>query len=762
VLVQFRKSQIHLKKSKVLCSRKIMSRRERIAEILQKRQPLSKKIDEVCGHAHNLISALQSFDGFIEEYERFAEIYSEGNKGADVEKAITADNQRVLNSELENLRYLHERFARPPLKIAVAGLPKEGKSELIRAITSLPKGVIPSSQHLCTGAPYTVYNHESDETFGWVTFYSSSEFLEEVIHPYYDDPDLKIPDKPSSLNTWKKPELQASEGNAANDGDAVKETKYKRLLTYFEFYPDYKDYLDRQPEKAEKSKIRQYIAQISEDEEEIHIYRAVKSAEIYTKFPDQNVGQIALVDTPGVGELRSQEEEKLVEMLRKNADIVICVILPRSNEYTYQARHANFFRLMQKGIGKADKRCLLVLNDDGKNGGTCNELVKKEKLEQWALKFAKVFITNCSQAEQVGNAVVDPTLDYLAEQIESFDQSDVSSSFRIILEQVDKISSFLGGIFVEPSDNISYISSRKYRELFEKTFIPSLRAALKLMRISFAEKHEDLSVKKMVKDRLASLTFSVPSAEVIESRRNPKDTYDPVFEEALGQLRVQALQHFQNLDLEFKPVADELRRIVANELRNINLTALSPKDGSNFLEALYHLMPESCQMLRLAFRVLREFELSYFWLIRAKLYQGLKVLTPAENSFKPKSSDSTKTVTAQTVSSALDESCKAVKSDLLGLLGGDAADDLFPSVAVLAVLEEFTDLVFYAGDEEGRGVILSEWQDFLEPFKAKIWVQDFQKLEEEIELKERGTKIIEQARSSIIRLKQYCDLEEVL
>lgn len=734
-----------------------MNRRERIAEILDKRQPLSKRIDEVCGHAHNLISALQGFGAFVEEYEGFAEINSEKDKGSRVEKDATADKQRVLNSELENLRYLHERFARPPLKIAVAGLPKEGKSELIRALTSLPKDVIPSSQHLCTGAPYTVYNHEIDETLGWITFYSSREFLEEVIHPYYDDDDLRIPNKPNSLDAWKKPELQA------NDGDAVKETKFKRLLAYFEFLPRYRDYLDRQPEKVEeKSKIRQYIAQVGEDDKEIHIYRAVKSAEIYTKFPNQDVGQIALVDTPGVGELRSQEEEKLVEMLRKNADIVICVILPRSNEYTYQARHTNFFRLMQKGIGKADKRCLLVLNDDGENGGACNELAKKDKLDQWALKFAKVFIANCSQANQVGYAVVDPTLDYLAEKIESFDRDDVSSSFRTILEQVEEISSTLEGVFVESSSSISYISSRKYRELFEKTFLPSLRAALKSMRVAFAEKREDLSVKRMVKARLESLKFSVPSAEVIESRRNPKDTYNPVFEEALGQLRVQALQHFQYLDVEFKPVADELRRIVANELKNVKLAALSPKDGNDFLEDLYHLIPENCQTLKLAFRVLREFELSYFWLIRSKIYQGLKILTPADNNFNPRSSDSTKTVTAQIVFSALDESCKAAKSDLLGLLGGDAADDLFPSVAVLAVLEEFIDLTFYAGDKEGRSIVLSEWQDFLEPYKAQIWRQDFQRLEQEIELKERVAKILEQAKSSIAKLRQYCDFEEVL
>ena len=731
-----------------------MSRQQRITEILAQRIPLSQKLDEASRFTQNLISELKGLDGLIEEYEILGSSSNEQSQAIAYKQINTQSIQSTLNSELENINYLHERFSKPPLKIAVAGLPKEGKSTFIRAVTGLSEKVIPSSKYLCTGSPYSIYNHENDETFAWVDFYSKNSFLQEVIFPYYDDPDLNLSDRPTSLDSWQRPELQDS------DADAVKQTKYKRLLSCYEFYSKYKTYLSQPRRQVKKDEIRQYIAQVNENEEDIHIYRAVQKAEIFTKFPNSDVGQIALVDTPGLGELRSKEEEKLVETLRRSADIVISIILPRSDEFTYQARHANFFRLMQKGIGKAEKRCLLVLNvnDNVKNNEACRELSKQDKLAQWSLKFARVFVANCDQPEKVGSSVVDPTLDYLASTISSLDYDDVKTPFKVILEQSQKIDSIFKKIYVEPSENIQYVSSKEYRKIFETTFEPGLRAALKAMIKSFEKTEKTLSIQTIVQNRIESLSLSVPSAELLESRRNPKDTYDTVFEKALGELRAEALRHFQGLDLEFKPIADELRKIVGEELKKIGLEQLSSKDGNEFIDAIYHLIPETCMMLKLAFRTLREFELSYFWLIRVKIYQGINPLLPSETIFKPKSNDPSKPVTAETINLALDEICKTTKSNLLGSLGGKAADDLFPSSAVLAVLEEFIDLVFHSSDKDGRSVVSGEWQDFLEPHKTKIWREEFGKLEEDIVLRERWSKTIEQVRSCITKLNQACSL----
>jgi len=731
-----------------------MCRQKRIAEILAKRQRWAEKVDEVTSYTQNLLSSLTGLDELIKEYEEFDRSSEVQRNPIANERINTTSIRSILDSEIKNLRYLHERFSKPPLKIAVAGLPKEGKSTFIRAVTGLPEDVIPSSQYLCTGAPYTIYNQESNDTFAWVEFYSSDELLNEVIQPYYDDPDLNLSNKPASLETWIRPSLQI------NDEDAIKETKYKRLIAYCDTYLKYKECLNQNRIRAEKNQIRQYITQVNESREETHIYRAVKSAEIYTKFPNNDVGQIALIDTPGVGELRIQEEEKLVETLRKNSDIVICVILPRANEYTYQARHTNFFRLMQRGIGKAEKRCLLVLNDDGKNSEACNRLSTPSELEKWSLKFAQVFIANCTNPEEVGIKVVDPTLNYLAGKIESLDQDDVSNSFKVVLEKCKETTSILEKLIVEPSANIQYISSRKYRELFENYFVPKLRAAFKQMRLRFLNRNDGLSVKNIVRDKVNTLKLSVPSAEVIESRRNPRDTYDPVFEEVLGQLRVQALKHFQILDLELKPLSDEIKKIVAEELRQIGLDKLSTKEnGLEFLADIYHLIPEPCQLLKSAFRLIQEFELAYFWLIRVKIYEGLETLIPEKNPLKPKSSNPLKPVTAELIYQVLNESYIKVKGDLLALLGGDATDDLFPNKAALAALDEFIDLAFYASDKEGRGIVTGDWQNFIELYKARIWAQDFEKLEEEVELRDRLSKVIEQARASTMKLQLVCDSE---
>ncbi|MBD2199523.1 MULTISPECIES: dynamin family protein [Calothrix] len=728
-----------------------LTRRERIAEILEKRKPLSQKIDQARNYVKELLSALSLLDDLIPEYQRLSASSENLKKIAINEIIVTKDIQSTLNSQLEHLFYLYERFSKPPLKIAVAGLPKEGKSTFIRAVTELREEVIPSSEELCTGASSTIYNHDSTETYGEIEFYSSDVFLKEVIQPYYNE--LNLTDKPISLDAWKQPSFTKQ--------DAIEQTKYKRLLAYYEKYSKYKDYLNQKQIRVAENDIRQYIAQVDINKQPIDIYRSVKNATIYTKFPNHDVGQIALLDTPGLGELRSREEEKLVEILRKSADIVICLILPKHKAFTYQESHTNFFSLMQKGIGQADKRCLLVLNDDGNNSQACQRLSQQDKLAEWTLTFAKVFVANCSKPEQVQSQVVDPTINYLAEKISSLDWDDTQHRFNSILEQCAQTSDILHRINVESSGNID-ISSQRYRKLFEKDFVPKLSNAFKQMQQYFFNRQDISSVKKIVRDKVNALEFSIPSAQEIELRRTPKETYDKVFIEILGELRVQGWRHFQDLDIQLSPLVDELKKIVADEFHKIGLDRLSNREGSDFIENIYTLIPKTCPMLKLAFQMLKEFELAYFWLIRVKIYEGLEILDPRKNNLKPDSSNSSKPVTAELFYQALDASCIAAKSKLLALLGGDATDDFSPNNAVRAALEEFIDLVFYAWDEQGRGIVSGEWQDFLEPHKRKIWAEDFGKLEQEIELRDKLSNAVEQARNSITKLQRICNLEGVL
>jgi len=738
-----------------------MSRQARIAEILAKRQNWGTKVVEANSYTQNLLSSLIGLDELIKEYEAFDKSSEVQSNSVDSERIDTTNIRSALNSEILRLENLHQRFSKPPLKIAVAGRPNEGKSTLIGAITGLPKKVIPSSPELCTGAPYTIYNHEDDETFALVEFYSSDDFLKEVIQPYYEDSELSLSSKPTNLSTWQQPTLERKGENAVID------TKFKRLCDYYDTYSSYKEYLDKKSISVEKNEIQKYIAQVNERNEKIHICRAVKSAVIYTKFPNDDVGEIALLDTPGVGEIRVKEDEKLVEVLRKNSDIVICVIYPKSISYTFNQDYAEFFSLMQKGIGKAEKRCLLILNDDGTNSQACIELSKPEKLGQFSLKFADVFIANCTKPEEVGKNVVDPTLNYLAKKIESLDLDDIGNSFKIILEQCEKSTSVFEKITVESSDN----TGSKYRELFDTSFVPKLNAAFKRMKKRFLEKDNGLSVKSIVRNKVNDLTFSVPSAEDIENLRKVNDDYDGVFLEVVGQLRLDVLKHFLTLDLELKPLADEIIEIVADELRQTGLNKLSTKkEGRDFLADISHLIPESCQKLKTYFQVIQEFKLAYYWLIKVQIYEGLEILIPEKqkNNLKPQSEGLNRPlVTAQEVNQALQSICTQVKSKLQGLLGGDSIDDFYPNMAAKAALDEFIDLSFYDYEvvdykEVGKrtiGIVSGEWQKFIELYKSKIWVEDFEKLEKKIEMRDRLSKVIEQARTSIVKLKLICDLE---
>ena len=274
------------------------NRTDQIAGIIEKRQPLATKVEEVENNLQALSSALHGLD------EHRSQLLSQAD---DVETRGRLQEvnlltiQSEINTELAALSKLKTRFLRKTLNIGVIGRAGQGKSRLLQSLSGLSTDEIPSGDRShCTGVRSTIHHNPGVEAYGEVCFYSERSFLNEIISPYYEK--LQLSSRPFTLEEFARNPLPKLPNQFA--GQAESGAMYEHLRKYHENFDKYKHLLkEPSPQRISKQQIREYVAQDTSDGQRIYFnYLAVQEAKIVCSFPNTDVGQIALIDMPGLGD----------------------------------------------------------------------------------------------------------------------------------------------------------------------------------------------------------------------------------------------------------------------------------------------------------------------------------------------------------------------------------------------------------------------------------------------------------------------------
>jgi hypothetical protein len=232
--------------------------------------------------------------------------------------------------EVEALGKLKVRFWRDTLNIGVVGRARQGKSRLLQSLTGLTAAEIPDGnrQH-CTGVRSTIHHNPSTETYGEVWFHSERSFLDEVISPYYEK--LRLGVKPMTLEEFAQNPLPPLPSDLP--GYAEPGAMYEHLGRYHANLAQYRQLLVApSPRRIAKNEIRQYVAQDTPDGQRVFFnYLGVREVKIVCNFPNSDVGEIALVDMPGLGDTGVGDEERLVRTLGQEVDAVVFVRMPKSS-----------------------------------------------------------------------------------------------------------------------------------------------------------------------------------------------------------------------------------------------------------------------------------------------------------------------------------------------------------------------------------------------------------------------------------------------
>jgi len=716
-------------------------RAQKITSIIEKRRPIVEKIEGVEANLRELDSALRELESHRSQLLTRVDDISIKGRLLDVDFLRI---QLTINTELDALAKLRIRFSRDTLNIGVVGRARQGKSRLLQSLTGLTAAEIPDGdrQH-CTGVRSIIRHNPSVETHGEVLFYSEQSFLKDVICPYYEK--LRLGVKPTTLAEFTTKPLPPMPSDLP--GYAEPGAMYEHLTRYHANYNRYGNLLNSPPRRISKEQIREYVAQDDANGQRVFFnYLAVKEVKIICSFPNSDVGQIALVDMPGLGDTGIGDEERLIKTLGQDIDAVLFVRMPKpSGDYWADvdvrlydsARTAlvdlplNLWSFMILNRTEAGSR-------NGDNSHNCQDLASE--IHKKRIEVVECLNGNCADVNEANTLVLDRVLNYLAAKINGLDQQYASACQERLIQLQSAVSTEL-----EKARQALVKASQSQNEMgvFEPLFKKlntSLKVALVKLLDEFNQQRdaEDVNFfKPKVEAAIQACRedTGIPSLEEIEERHGSTGSWNITYDGFLHRLRTTLTRHFGSMDTGLKQAVDDAKERVADTLVNVGrLGGLTTVRSPEFLKVLADIVPDEQNHLKTAFKKLWDFKMAYEVNFHYRIRQHLDDLTPDKTSLRPSQSP-----TPKEILECLDEVQKTTLFKCQEALESMYAE---PSQAAFAAVEEFIDQVIRAEEAE------TDWRIFLFEVRSQVWPSEFEPVGEGSNVRQEWQQLVVRAETA--------------
>lgn len=700
------------------------SRAVRIETILAQRAPLAKRVLTAQQSRQQLTAALLALE--TKRDQLVGQIDDLEVKGQ-LRDLDFAPLQRKLQAERDTLERLHRRFARTTLNIGVIGRARQGKSRLLQSLSGLTSEQIPDGdrQH-CTGVRSIIYHNPDVAPYAEVTFYTERAFLEEIIAPYYKNLKLGVP--PLTFSEWRTTSLPPLPADQAGMY-AEPRAKYEHLRRYYEHLDRYLPLLQApSPRRIAPTDIRAYVAQDTLEGERIYFnYLAVREVKIVCTFPREDVGKIAMIDLPGLGDTGIGDQERLLQALSEAIDFVLFVRMPKAAGDYWADVDVQLYDLARSALAELplERWSFMLLNRTGphsKNGNNqpnCEDL--RTSLAEKHIRVADLVIADCAQPTEVGELVLDTAVTYLITHMRDLDQQYA----RTCQERLDELSREIQALCVRARQALGVATGASGEfALFQRLFKGAwndLTVGMERLLRSLREQRANPSplFEQQVSATLlkCETDHGIPTIEDIEIRRDSTGAYGSAYDLYRHTVRTHLTRHFLDLDDVLCTILTQVRDQVATVLTNNGkLRPLSDAQGEAFIGALADLLTDDHPRLKQACTVLAAFQLSYRGFIQYRVRKCLDKLIP-DVAYLPISSNPS----AGEVHAYLRVLHKETLFHLEQELHSGLSD---PSAAMFAIVDEFVDQILRSEGAE------DEWERFYNEMRAEIWTEDFQKLGE--------------------------------
>ncbi|MCK5717936.1 MAG: dynamin family protein [Thiomargarita sp.] len=660
------------------------------------------------------------------------------------------ENIQELNVSIANLT---KRFSKETINIGVAGKARQGKSTLLQQISGLSNQEIPTSDELpCTGAKSKIY-HSEESSYAKIEFYTREEFLKEIIHAYYDKLNLA---KPFSLKRFSDPlpELDDSLSKDRNLDKAV----FEKLKLIHDAFPSFTDSLSKSPKVLELNEIIDYVTQSSGRTR----YLAVKTANIYTKFPNHDVTGLCLVDLPGL-EAAQGHEKKLVGSLEHEVDAVIFVKSPDVLGTDWEQADYSVFDLVDNAVREVDlaNRLFIVLNE--KNDGSNKKqvaLLTANPPETYSKP--SILNANCSDSEDVEEKVFSVVLRHIEKKLESTDQQYVNTltqKINTIINTVTQackpaLSSFT-------TSNATLTRERKYRLLADR-FIKELITGLEKLVLDV---QQELNISTEFQQKIEEICEAARQSAPIPSKEELADQYleysgwKGVVGEELNYLRAYLTEFLATeLDEYLQKKIDEtlkqvLDRVFPKPLKKMLSQNLEPTNEPRVLIIAFQKLLDQAEHPNIykTFDYIRKFNFSYHSHFHYRVREEMGLLSTysseAVDDIVPNDATRENFIEkSEEIARGLDSHYQQTIYQLRTKFSENLQSD--PANAISALVEEMKDRLVRA-----KG-IKEEWKSFLDPIREQLWADNLRQFNKEIALRQEWGKALNEALKCAQQIQQ--------
>lgn len=627
------------------------------------------------------------------------------------------------------LRRLKNRTGRDTLNIGVVGKPKQGKSTFLQALTGLEEAIIPTGKDFVTGA-CSYLRHDPTvapgDAYAIITPYSRREFLDEVLAPFcrkfrlmLDSPDdlpsLELPED-SSLTETEKFELERLRGLKAD-------------------YAEYKELLGQDSIRIPKQEIRKYVAQCDETTTvKYSNWYAVKRAEIHCRFPQDDIGDVTICDTPGLGDFTPGAQAALLEKLSMDMDVAFFLKRPQGKE-TIEPDDTEFYDVIK----------------------AANPLIG---VRDWAY-----MLLNCPAADPVSatfennlNTKLPTRLPVM--QVNAKDKQAVSRAFDTILQdvvgQIPRLDAKLMASYAERLADVRQSLAevvQAARGVFVSATGPcagvemddDVNTLLKSFFEEIEDYKEDLdnnglrSLAPKIDEVLQSMKANPPMFEY--SLMDAKEDTDRWYSECRNMMRARFIREFSHVDTAMQELVSEVRNHLEEILRSTGrLDFVCEDDGrenfwSDLRARLVGELGDNAEPLCQAIDNVTSIRLDFRAFILPRLTDITKRLSNAfqleDASFRnsvsnPNDKDEVKKKMKALINKLQSTWSWAVATagELFDPVDGDLNDILTtPKSAMVAMLDEFWLLWTRSGGKEHADAV---WRNFYRSHAREVWPEKFE------------------------------------
>ncbi|MDR2438167.1 MAG: dynamin family protein [Planctomycetaceae bacterium] len=731
-----------------------MSRSNTINTIIASRQPIAEKTGRMIAHLRKVTDALYGCSDLLTK--------SLQKSFADEQKSVIQERQaeithfvnNLIPDHIKSLDQLQRRFNRSTLNIGVVGNAGQGKSTLLQKLTGLADEEIPTgAKGDCTGAAAILENADVTEAYADIEFYSESEFLEQVVAPYYRN--FGLP-QPSTLSAF-----------AESLPDDVKTQERSDEIEFIERLQnelhEYRPFFSELQKRIKKSEIRKFTAKSDENGQYLSFWAAVKSARVYCRFPSLTGEKISLGDTPGLGDRAVLEaEERLMKDFGRNIDAII--MLRKVNIRGIRKEDVRLFSLVKSAIPElpAEKWTYFIVNvfaSDKQIPATVEALkFLPEDFRNSSLKnIAEYIELDCSDTAAV-HKEFDRILNGIAGNQSTLDQILYTKRFEEVqrlLHSVTDLTAKLSALF--PKNNSIDKDAMQAQSMFQDDISGNL--AVKLNDLVTTKKEAQYHANEVFLNAVKKIETDLKTIpglpEPIDMKKTAaKNRMTDAFSLYCQLIRRLTVKYFNELDITLHQIFDDLRDEVkqcflAEDGGKLGKVVFQQENGkekswwASLADEIATLgeTPKAQENAKQIADVIRQFEtvtLSFRSFLLPRVLPCFNVLNTdreEHSTFGWKQG-----LDIEQLIENLRRAAEKGVANAIKLLENCAAE---PSVALFAIVEDLHDAVFRTGSSLAAQHI---WSSFYAAHRSEIWQEVFQQ-------KEADTKFCNEWQDKVEHLK---------